>query len=79
MQDLATFVDGIIAESTGQVISRQVLTEFVTKITDEKSGLDREMSKEIMKKSIEKIQPRVVTFEEQVRYRSTVSIPVIWY
>lgn len=65
--DLALFVESIIAESTGQVIARQVLTEYVAKITDPSQIKDRDTSKEVMKLSLDKIQPKVSTFEEQVR------------
>jgi COP9 signalosome complex subunit 4 len=66
LKDLALFLDVIIAESTGQVIARQVLTEYVAKITDLKEISDRELIKEVMAMSLEKIQPKVSTFEEQV-------------
>lgn len=66
LKDLALFLDAIIAESTGQVIARQVLTEYVAKITDLKEISDRELIKEVMAMSLEKIQPKVSTFEEQV-------------
>ena len=68
-QNLKTFIDVIIQEQVGVVISRQVLTDFCNSIDRIK---DEEVKAEILKFSVEKIQPRVVSFEEQVRINDNI-------
>ncbi|CAJ0856762.1 2416_t:CDS:1, partial [Entrophospora sp. SA101] len=60
--NLETFVDHIVHEQVGHVISRQVLSDFtlgVDKIAD------RELKKQILHFVLNKVQPRLVSFEEQ--------------
>lgn len=50
------------SESTALVISRQVLQDFAVKLPD----LGKELNKEVAIYTLEKVQPRVVAFEEQI-------------
>ncbi|CAG8480068.1 2243_t:CDS:2 [Ambispora gerdemannii] len=61
--NLETFVDYIVQEHVGLVISRQVLTDFVQGVG--KTG-NNEVKKRVLHFSLSKIQPRVVSFEEQI-------------
>jgi len=62
--DLETFVDYIVQEHVGLVISRQVLSDFV-------QGVDKiddlGIKRRVLHFALNKIQPRIVSFEEQVR------------
>ncbi|CAG8542933.1 5376_t:CDS:2 [Diversispora eburnea] len=61
--NLEKFVDHIVQEQVGLVISRQVLSEFV-------QGVDKiensEIKKRVLHFALGKVQPRVVSFEEQI-------------
>ena len=61
---LEAFVEHIVQEQVGLVISRQVLSDFV-------QGVDKignpEIKKRILHFALNKVQPRIVSFEEQVR------------
>lgn len=61
---LEAFVEHIVQEQVGLVISRQVLSDFV-------QGVDKisnpEIKKRVLHFALNKVQPRVVSFEEQVR------------
>jgi len=59
---LKIFIDHMIEETTPLVISRTLLQAFATTL----ENLPREIQKEIGHYTLEKIQPRVVAFEEQV-------------
>ncbi|OZJ04744.1 hypothetical protein BZG36_01791 [Bifiguratus adelaidae] len=61
--DLKTFLDAAMDESVGRVASRQVLQDVCGAL--EKST-DLEAKKEVLIYAIEQIQPRVVSFEEQM-------------
>lgn len=61
---LQIYVDSILQEQVGLVVSRQALSEFIIAI-DEKAD-DADTKKDIFPYTIEKIQSRVVSFEEQV-------------
>ncbi|KAG2184541.1 hypothetical protein INT43_000450 [Umbelopsis isabellina] len=61
---LHIYVDSILQEQVGLVVSRQALSEFIIAI-DEKVN-DAETKKDIFPFTIEKIQSRVVSFEEQM-------------
>lgn len=57
-------VDLLVAnENVSLVISRQILSEFCGQLGD----LPDAVSKEVAHYTLEKVQPRVVSFEEQVR------------
>lgn len=53
----------VVNENVSLVISRQLLTDFCTHLP----SLPDSTAKEIYHFTLEKIQPRVISFEEQVR------------
>ena len=59
------FVEHIVQEQVGLVISRQVLSDFV-------QGVDKinnsEIKKRVLHFALNKVQPRAVSFEEQVSH-----------
>ncbi|CAG8600484.1 7398_t:CDS:2 [Paraglomus brasilianum] len=61
--DLETFVDYIVQEHVGLVISRQVLSDFVQGV-DKIADLD--IKRRVLHFALNKIQPRIVSFEEQI-------------
>eukprot|EP01117_Protostelium_nocturnum_P008432 TRINITY_DN3016_c0_g1_i2.p1 TRINITY_DN3016_c0_g1~~TRINITY_DN3016_c0_g1_i2.p1 ORF type:complete len:259 (+),score=96.31 TRINITY_DN3016_c0_g1_i2:734-1510(+) len=61
-KDLESFVDHMLDEKTPLVVSRTMLQSFATSI----ANLPVESRKEIAVYALEKTQPRVVAFEEQV-------------
>lgn len=69
--NLEEFVDHIVQEQVGLVISRQVLSEFV-------QGVDKiensEIKKRVLHFALRKVQPRVVSFEEQVGLNEYLSL-----
>ncbi|KAF9360948.1 COP9 signalosome complex subunit 4 [Mortierella sp. AD094] len=62
---LEQFITAATEESVGLVVSRQALTDF-TAAVDTAKGLSPENKKEIYKHALDKVQGRVVSFEEQV-------------
>jgi COP9 signalosome complex subunit 4 len=52
----------VASESTPLVISRQVLQDFAVKLPE----LGTALNKEVAIYTLEKVQPRVVAFEEQI-------------
>lgn len=52
----------MVNENVSLVISRQILSEFTNKL----SSLPDDVAKEVCHYTLEKIQPRVISFEEQV-------------
>ena len=63
--DLHVLVDNVVQESTGLVIGRQVLSELVKSL---EAGIvsDVELRKQIVQDTLDIIQPRIVSYEEQV-------------
>lgn len=61
-KELKAFVDHMLEEKTPLVISRTLLQAFAMAL----SSLPPELHKEIAQTAVEKIQPRVVAFEDQV-------------
>lgn len=61
-QQLKEFIDHMIEEQTPLVISRTLLHSFSTSLQD----LPPDVQKEVGHYTLERIQPRVVAFEEQV-------------
>jgi len=59
---LKTFVETVANENVSLVISRQILSEFCNHL----SQLSDDVSKQVAHYTLEKVQPRVVSFEEQV-------------
>ncbi|KAF9172373.1 COP9 signalosome complex subunit 4 [Mortierella sp. AD011] len=62
---LEQFITAATEESVGLVVSRQALTDFSAAV-DAAKGLSPENKKEIYKHALDKVQGRVVSFEEQV-------------
>lgn len=68
-QDLHILVENVVQESTGLVIGRQVLSELVKAlIAGVVSNVD--LRKQIVQDTLDIIQPRIVSYEEQVRPNS---------
>jgi COP9 signalosome complex subunit 4 len=64
--DLHTLVDTVVNQDTvGLVVGRQVLSELV-KILGEGAIKDAEQRKRIVEDTLATIQPRIVSYEEQV-------------
>lgn len=61
---LKLFIDAIINEQVSLVISRQVLSDVGQHLTK----IDKTISKNIAHYTLEKVQPRVISFEEQVSH-----------
>uniref|UniRef100_A0A6J0U9L0 COP9 signalosome complex subunit 4 n=1 Tax=Pogona vitticeps TaxID=103695 RepID=A0A6J0U9L0_9SAUR len=62
LEALKAFVEAMVNENVSLVISRQLLTDFCTHLPSLPDGT----AKEIYHFTLEKIQPRVISFEEQV-------------
>lgn len=60
--NLSVFIDTILSDNVGIVTSRPVLSEYVTAISKLSSS---EVQKEIYVYTLEKIRPKIVSFEEQ--------------
>ncbi|CEQ40071.1 SPOSA6832_01648, partial [Sporobolomyces salmonicolor] len=61
--DLGQWLSVIVGSDFPQIVARQVLADYVAKVGEIQ---DREQRKEVMRRSLEKLQPRVSSFEEQV-------------
>lgn len=61
--ELLTLLDYVLAADFPQMVARPTVTEYVNQLSQIK---DREQRKEIMAASLDKMQPRTTTFEEQV-------------
>ncbi|XP_033644170.1 COP9 signalosome complex subunit 4-like [Asterias rubens] len=61
-EGLQSLIEALVNETVSLVISRQLLTE----VSNHLSTLTDEISKKVCHFMIEKVQPRVVSFEEQV-------------
>ncbi|KAL6069511.1 COP9 signalosome complex subunit 4 [Balamuthia mandrillaris] len=70
VEGLKELIDHMVAEDTALVISRQILQTFALQLKDnvaeESQVLPPEAHKEIAHYALEKMQPRVLPFEEQV-------------
>uniref|UniRef100_A0A4W5PGZ0 COP9 signalosome complex subunit 4 n=1 Tax=Hucho hucho TaxID=62062 RepID=A0A4W5PGZ0_9TELE len=62
LESLKAFVEAMVNENVSLVISRQLLTDFCTNIP----SLPDSTAKAVYHFTLEKIQPRVISFEEQV-------------
>ncbi|XP_066567631.1 COP9 signalosome complex subunit 4 isoform X2 [Amia ocellicauda] len=62
LEALKAFVEAMVNENVSLVISRQLLTDFCTHLPSLPDGT----AKEVYHFTLEKIQPRVISFEEQV-------------
>ncbi|GAB1289890.1 COP9 signalosome complex subunit 4 [Apodemus speciosus] len=61
LEALKAFVEAMVNENVSLVISRQLLTDFCTHLPN----LPDSTAKEVYHFTLEKIQPRVISFEEQ--------------
>ncbi|CAH1258081.1 COPS4 [Branchiostoma lanceolatum] len=59
---LKSFVEALVDENVSLVISRQILTEFCSHLTK----LPDDVAKDVAHFTLDKVQPRVISFEEQV-------------
>lgn len=71
-QRLEHFISAATEDSAGLVVSRQVLTDF-TSAVDSASNISAENKKGIYRHALDKVQGRVVSFEEQVCEASIMS------
>uniref|UniRef100_A0A8L2Q0P3 COP9 signalosome complex subunit 4 n=1 Tax=Rattus norvegicus TaxID=10116 RepID=A0A8L2Q0P3_RAT len=62
LEALKAFVEAMVNENVSLVISRQLLTDFCTHLPN----LPDSTAKEVYHFTLEKVQPRVISFEEQV-------------
>jgi len=70
LNDLHTLVDTVVnQESIGLVVGRQVLSELV-KVLGEGAIRDVELCKRVVQDILNTTQPRIVSYEEQVRWSS---------
>ena len=60
--NLTAFIDAILSEAVSLVITRPVLVDFVARLD---SIPDIETKKQVLTGSLERLQPRMVSFEEQ--------------
>lgn len=70
-RDLARWLSVVVGADFPQIVARQVLEGYVSKLP---SIEDREARKAVLKRSIELLQPRVTSFEEEVRQLSDYQI-----
>ncbi|GAA6061869.1 hypothetical protein JCM10212_001302 [Sporobolomyces blumeae] len=61
--DLDQFLSTVVAADFPQIVARQVLQEYVAQVS---RVSDRDQKKEVMKASLNKLQPRVTSFEAEV-------------
>ncbi|GFG37299.1 hypothetical protein Cfor_05322 [Coptotermes formosanus] len=61
-ETLKVFIEAIVNENVSLVISRQILTDVSTQLT----VLSDPVSKAVSHYTLDKVQPRVISFEEQV-------------
>ncbi|GAA5854826.1 hypothetical protein JCM5353_006069 [Sporobolomyces roseus] len=62
-QDLDRFLSTVLASDFPQIVARQVLQEYVNQVVKVE---EREKKKDIMRGSLEQLQPRVNSFEAEV-------------
>lgn len=65
-RDIHTLVDTVINhDNIGLVVGRQVLSELV-KVLGEGAIQDQDLRKRVIEDTLETVQPRIVSYEEQV-------------
>jgi len=76
-QELYLFVQAVISEASGLVVSRQVLADFVKALSTFAAPAlkEPEVKRNVIEQSIELLTPRVVTYEEQVSPRVLIQMP----
>lgn len=62
LDEMKSFIDLLINESVGLVISRQLFSDLCTTL----SVLTKDDAKMVANYALEKIQPRAISFEDQV-------------
>lgn len=62
VEALKAFVDAMVNENVSQIVSRQLLTDFCQHLPQ----LSNSMCKDVCHFALDRIQPRVISFEEQV-------------
>lgn len=62
LEETKAFIDLLINESVGLVISRQLFADLCTALI----ALSRDEAKVVSNYALEKIQPRAISFEDQV-------------
>jgi hypothetical protein len=77
--NIHAFVDAIITQDqVGLVVGRQLLGELVKGLQPEGSIADRDARKTIIEDTLEIIQPKLVSFEEQVCFSECLIGPCIF-
>lgn len=71
--DVRTLVESVLQDSVGPVVGRQVLTELVKNLVDG-AIKDSGLLKRAVEDTLELIQPRIVSYEEQVSRSSALKI-----
>lgn len=64
--DLALWLGTVSAPDFPQIVARQALDGFVAQLAEVE---DKETRKKVLKGALEQLQPRLTSFEEQVRRR----------
>ncbi|TCD69685.1 hypothetical protein EIP91_006702 [Steccherinum ochraceum] len=64
-RDIHLLVDNVVQDAVGLVVGRQVLTDLV-KLLQEGAVKDPEITKQIVQDTLNILQPRLVSYEEQV-------------
>lgn len=68
---LHTLVDTVVnQDNVGLVVGRQVLSELVKKL-GEGAISDVDLRKQVVEDTLETVQPRIVSYEEQVGFRTS--------
>lgn len=63
-QQLQDYIEAVLDEQVGLVISRQLLSEFIALFNEKIT--DHNVQKQLLLFAIERAQPRAVSFEESV-------------
>lgn len=67
LEEMKSFIDLLINESVGLVVSRQLFADLSTTLTTMSSdAASKEDAKTVANYALEKIQPRAISFEDQV-------------
>lgn len=67
LEEMKSFIDLLINESVGLVVSRQLFADLSTTLTTMNSdAASKEDAKTVANYALEKIQPRAISFEDQV-------------
>ena len=76
--DIHTLIDNVVnQESIGLVISRSILSELVKALSEGKVK-DSDLRKQIVEDTLSIVQPRIVSYEEQVSSRHNCGPRMLW-